>query len=197
MEHKESSSTTGAPVDSEWLAARFAALESRNTRLRRWVLMLGLATSASMLAVGALAIGMRVSGAEQSRVITAEAFVLVDANGQSRGTFSLAEDGASQMTLQDRQGADRLRLTVRSEGSPGAAFVDSSGNRRIVLGLLPDETSTLVFADGGGSIRSVLGVSDGNRANLVFADKRGITRAGIGVDERGVASLMLPVVPMP
>lgn len=125
-------------------------------------------------------------------VIEAGQVVLVDAEGQPRGEWSVAEGGDTRLLILDEDGRQRLTLSVGQDGAPGLTLANAAGQRRVALGLLPDETTSLVFADGGGVPRAVLGLTRSEAASLVFADADGETRMGMGVDRTGNGSVMLP-----
>jgi hypothetical protein len=119
-------------------------------------------------------------------------FVLRDDNGVIRGEWTIAEDGASRLSINDPSGNPRLNLSVLEGGSPGLSLSDNSGQRLVALGSL-DQTSTLVFADADGMPRAVLGLPGDGSSSLVFADAGGITRVGMSVDQSGTSSVMLPI----
>jgi hypothetical protein len=123
--------------------------------------------------------------------ITAREFVLVDAEGTVRGSWTLSDEGAVRLLLHDGNGVPRVKLAVVEGGAPGLSLTDEVGRSRIVLGLLPDETSTLVFADQRGEARAVLGLAIDEAARLIFADREGVVRAGLGVAAGGAANLIL------
>jgi hypothetical protein len=126
--------------------------------------------------------------------VRANRFLLEDGDGNVRGSWELAEDGAVRLSIRDAEGRSRLNLAVLEDGAPGISLADEQDQRRVVVGLLPDRTSTLVFADATGVPRAVLGVSGQGSSSLVFADGGGVSRVALGLDASGVAGLTLPEV---
>lgn len=175
---------------SDALVARLAGLEMRNATLRRVnvILLFGMvaALAASLLALGASGF---FSGGE--RTFVGRSVMLHDADGVTRGTWRVGEDGATMLQLNDRNSVPRVKLSVLETGDPGVALTDARGRTRIVLGLLPDQGGTLAFADDQGNTRVVLGVGPDESTTLVFVDAQGETRAGLGVSGAGDATLTL------
>ncbi|HSM05120.1 MAG TPA: hypothetical protein VK858_10850 [Longimicrobiales bacterium] len=176
------------------LMARVAGLEREIAGLRGGNRLLGIALIAA-LGLSALSIlrpdFLAMSGT--SDVVQARDFVLVGADGQVRGRWSVADNGPNAtLAMQDQSGTPRLTLTVGGDG-PGMSFADAAGQNRVALGVLADETSSLVFADRSGETRAVLGMSSGGAAaTLVLADAAGLSRIGLGVDATGLSSVLLP-----
>lgn len=137
------------------LVARLARLEMQHTTARRIniILMFGMvaALAASLLALRASAF---FGGGE--RVFVGNGVVLRDANGVTRGTWEVGDDGMSMLQLHDRNSVPRIKLSVLDTGDPGVALTDARGRTRIVLGLLPDQGGTLAFADDVGDRKSVV-----------------------------------------
>ncbi|MCA1791214.1 MAG: hypothetical protein LC667_15585 [Thioalkalivibrio sp.] len=197
---------TGDPGDSSAEASslaererrlheRLRAIESDASSLRartRWL------ASGLVLAMGLLGTMvfrpdlLPVPSRVAAQVIEAGQLVLVDADGQRRGEWGVAENGDARLLILDEDGRQRLTLSVGHDGVPGLSLANAAGQRRVALGLLSDETTSLVFADGGGVPRAVLGLTRGEAASLVFADSDGVSRMGMGVDRSGTGSVMLP-----
>lgn len=172
------------------LVARLARLEMQNANARRIniILIFGMvaALAASLLSLRGAGLFSRAE-----RVLVGNGIVLQDANGITRGTWEVADNGASVLQLHDRNSVPRVKLSVLDTGDPGVALTDPRGRTRIVLGLLPDQGGTLAFADDRGNTRVVLGVAPDESSTLVFVDAMGATRAGLGVNGAGDPSLTL------
>jgi hypothetical protein len=82
-------------------------------------------------------------------------FVLRDDNGVIRGEWTIAEDGASRLSINDPSGNPRLNLSV--DGMP-----------RAVLGLPGDGSSSLVFADAGGITRVGMSVDQSGTSSVML-----------------------------
>lgn len=176
------------------LRARISRLE-RDRRRSGWMtgaLLVGLAGSLALSGAiifdPSLVHGLTRTESE----VRAQRFMLEDRDGNLRGAWQLAEDGAVRLSIHDAAGQGRLNLSVLKDGAPGISFVDADDRRRVVVGLLPDQTSTIVFADAGGVPRAVLGVSEEGSASLLFADGDGVSRVSLGLDASGAGGLVVP-----
>lgn len=179
------------------LSNRIEEQARENRRLRRlWMgtvvtgaLLLGLATALVIVSANH---GLPGTVAE---VLEARQFLLRDANGAIRGSWSTAGNGAMRLTLQSPGSKAGLSLTSLPDGASGITVRDSAGRSRAVLGLLPDQTVSLLFADENGTTRTVLSLVRGGSSTLVFADRSGDAKVGMGVDARGQSTLTLPEPP--
>lgn len=176
----------------EWVVVSMENLRRSLRRTRLALTVVTLLLAAAIVAQPA-ARALR-GGAGPGNVVSevrARQFVLTDATGNVRGTWSVDESGSARLVLKDAKEVARLRISVLESGSPGMAFTDELGHSRVVLGLLPDRSSSLVLADPNGATRVVLGLQPDRGATLVFADPSGRTRAGIGVDTDGQPTFMM------
>jgi hypothetical protein len=176
------------------MRARFGAMEAevRRLRARNGSLGLGLVAALVVAAGSWIVPGMLAGDNGPADVLEARSLVLVDADGQPRGEWSVDLDGNASLKMFDPQQRERISFSVRDEGHPGMALSNAAGERRMAMGLLPDQTTTLVFADGAGVPRAVLGLVRGDAANFLLADADGVSRIGFGLDGRGIGSVILP-----
>lgn len=124
--------------------------------------------------------------------VEATEMILVDANGNTRGTWSVDEAGNAVLAFMDTQQRPRMTLTVRAAGFPGLSLSNSAGERLATMGALNDGSANLVFADGSGTPRVVLGMSEGNTGGFVVADASGGIQIGFDVDAQGVSGVIMP-----
>jgi hypothetical protein len=179
------------------LSVRIEEQARENRRLRRlWMgtvvtgaLLLGLATA---LVVVSAKHGLPGTVAD---VLEARQFLLRDANGAVRGTWSTGDKGTMRLQLQAPGSKAGLTLAVLEGGASGITIRDSAGRSRAVLGLLPDQTVSMLFADENGTTRTVLSLVRGGSSTLVFADRSGSAKVGMGVDARGQSTMTLPEPP--
>jgi hypothetical protein len=168
------------------LDRRIATLEGRSGPVR-WAP--ALAAAAFVFGLCALVVAMRAGspgpGPWSVSSVSAEAFVLRDADGIERGRMALGSDGRAHLALADREGRERIRLTVLADGSPGVTVMDANDRPRAVLGSLPDGTTNLVFADAQGIGRAVLGLEPDGSSQALFTDRVGTVRALVGVGATG------------
>ncbi|MEJ2542110.1 MAG: hypothetical protein P8188_19455 [Gemmatimonadota bacterium] len=176
------------------LMARIASLESDVRSLRVGNRLLGVALLVA-LALSALAVlrPQLLSGGGTHTVLQAQDFVLLGPDGETRGRWSVSDDGLNvSFSLRDLRESPRLTLTAGGEG-PGLSLANAAGESRVALGLLADETASLVFADRTGQTRAVFGlIGGGSAASLGLADADGQSRIGFGVDAAGVGTVLLP-----
>jgi hypothetical protein len=179
------------------LTIRIEEQARENRRLRRlWVgtfitgaLLLGLATA---LVIVSARHGLPGTVAD---VVEARQFLLRDANGAVRGTWTTSRNGSMRLSLQSPGSKAGLSLASLPDGASGITVRDSAGRSRAVLGLLPDQTVSLLLADENGTTRTVLSLVRGGSSTLVFADRSGDAKVGMGVDARGQSTLTLPEPP--
>ena len=177
----------------ESLAARVAAVETDNRKLRRLSLaLIGLTAILAGLAVALMFVASRYGlPGTTAEVVAAEQYVLRDPEGLPRGLWGTDEDGAMRLLFQDKGGQPRLRLSLLEDGGAGISLIDSAGHNRAVIALLPDQAVSVVLADGNGKTRTVFGLSPDGSSSLVFADGSGVNRASMGVDTRGLGTFTL------
>lgn len=167
----------------EAMHLRMNHIEKENERLRRLIVVLGVAVAA---VTGLAATGLIMARSSSIQpVVQATEFRLTGTDGVARGLWRLLEDGTSSFTLNDNNGLGRVRFSVLPDGAPGVSFTDAKGKSRLVISLLPDMTGTVVFADEAGTTRTVLGLAADGSSTLMFADAAGSARASIGVESDG------------
>jgi hypothetical protein len=179
------------------LSIRIEEQARENRRLRR--LWMGTVVSGAIL-LGLAAALVIVSARHGlpgtvADVIEARQFLLRDANGAVRGTWSTGPKGSIRLQLQAPDSKAGLSLAVLEGGASGITVRDSAGRSRAVLGLLPDQTVSLLLADENGTTRTVLSLVRGGSSTLVFADRSGNAKVGMGVDAQGQSTLTLPEPP--
>jgi hypothetical protein len=179
------------------LSIRIEEQARENRRLRR--LWMGTVVSGAIL-LGLAAALVIVSARHGlpgtvADVIEARQFLLRDANGAVRGTWSTGPKGSIRLQLQAPDSKAGMSLAVLEGGASGITVRDSAGRSRAVLGLLPDQTVSLLLADENGTTRTVLSLVRGGSSTLVFADRSGNAKVGMGVDAQGQSTLTLPEPP--
>jgi hypothetical protein len=123
--------------------------------------------------------------------LRAQTFVIVDAEGQERGTLGVAEDGGVGLALKDVEGRRRLAL-----GSPRLAdpdrmrwvlsLYDEKGVYRLLVAARDDgQGCGLGLWDGNGTARFGLGAAAAG-GGFSLRDASGTVRAGMGEGPTGV-----------
>ena len=172
-------------------------------RLERELRTLKLALGATVLVVGGLALTGWMS--PQDETVTAQRFMVLDAEGIPRGMFGVLADGASVgMMFTDLAGAKRIELSTDPDGSPRVALWDDQERLRADIGMAADGAARIVLADPSETGRAALSVGNDGSAQMVFIDADGSTnRAMIGTlgdgrsvlliyDEKGQVLTQLP-----
>ena len=160
-------------------------------RLEKQLRVLRLALGAMVLAVGGMALTAWTMPQEQ--IVTAEKFMVLDADGIPRGMFGLLADGASVgMMFTDLGGTARMEVGVDPNGSPRVAVMDDQQRLRAEIGMSDDGSARIVLADPSEIARASLSVNNEGAAQLAFIGPDGTTRSAvIGTLEDGQAVLLL------
>jgi hypothetical protein len=132
----------------ERLACDLDDLRRRYRSMRRgWIFAL-------VIVAGCSAAGFAL---QQTREVTADKFVLVDAQGRTRGLLRMTDDGTPMLSFYtsagnvrasiaggetgadvsvfDAKGQKAARLRSESDGHAGLAFYDGAGNEVVQLGM--------------------------------------------------------------
>jgi len=128
------------------------------------------------------------------------------ADGSSRASWNITEEGQPRFLLSDSKDQPRLILGLGAEGKPVLGLRDSKGTVRSSLTLDEDGSPALSLYDAEGKGRIGLAVEGDGVASIQFADKEGTTRAALGTspegapsasfrDEKGVKRLALAALP--
>jgi len=114
-----------------------------------------------MLASALIGAGTASLALMHRKVVTAQAFRLVDRDGKLRATLGLGPEGSAGLAVRDNGDVDRVVMYLQPDGSPAVSLADRDGQQRAVLGCLaPPLTPT-------GSIQV------GRESSLVLFDKDG------------------------
>jgi len=161
--------------DFKALVCRLEKVEKQNQGLRRAV------ATMAVLGVAVLVIG---AAQPKDRTVEAEAFILLDADGQQRAKL-VAPSGYPGLILYDQNGTPRMRLSV-VEG-PSLSLYDRNGNLRSKLWLQDDEPILFLY-DSDGRNQLGIGVVKEEPGLLLF-DKNGKARIGLAMvaEEPGLA----------
>ena len=140
---------------------------------RIWLPVLMVAAS---FAGGAL---VNVGWAQKPRLATdvlqAEAFIVMDRDGNARAVLNTAADGTVGLVLRDPAGKERMRFGVDAEGGTHVALYDAVGRQRADLG-----STGLILRDDAGRPRAVLTLDIGGQPSLVLLDEDRKGRAVLG-----------------
>lgn len=122
-----------------------------------------------------------------SRVVRAQAFVLVDAAGREWGRLAVVPGGGGRLSVLDQEGKERLRVgSVEEPAGWGLRAYDEDGQNRIIVGLWTGAASGMRLYDGNGTKRAGLGLTlDGQNQGLGLIDANGTERLGVGMGPGG------------
>ncbi|MEQ8788607.1 MAG: hypothetical protein RIC55_20015 [Pirellulaceae bacterium] len=158
------------------LHRRLEKLERQNRLLRR------VGFAAMILVVVAVVSGQ---ARRTSREVAAEAFLLLDAEGKTRGELVMAEDGPL-LRLLDAEGQPRATL---SGGSKTALVLyDAAGKPRVSTAAMEAEAGLSIF-DEEGRPQAKVAVAGGRPALDLFED--GKRRVAVGVARGDAAAALL------
>ncbi len=131
-----------------------------------------------------------VGAAAAPKMITAQKFMLVDANGKTRGVFGLTSRGVAQVAVFDGSGALRAGLGVASNGGPSLGIFGKDGKARAEVGI-NGAVSRIVLSDSAGTAQASIGVAGDGQSGFALMDKQGNLRATMIVAPDGSPTLRL------
>lgn len=157
----------------EQLAERVGALERECDRLaranRRWK-QLGIAVLAGVVAF----LG---TGADQTKIVEAEQFVLKARDGTKRGIIEVVDNGDAQGTAQVTllgRGRGQSSLYAHENGASGLKLTDANGKLRLWINLQPpDGSPSVVLRDEEGEQKIVAHVSPGGANSISLHGRDG------------------------
>ncbi|MDH5642870.1 MAG: hypothetical protein OEY63_01620 [Gemmatimonadota bacterium] len=146
---------------------------------------------------GVVLLGITVGGLAwtfpQGQTITADRFMVLDANGIPRGSFGSVADGSIGITIADEAMSPRLELAVTPAGNPRIAMYDADQRVRNEITMNEDGEPRMVFAGSEETPRIAISLSNDGSAQILFMNPDGTTRRGmIGIlsDNRPVVLLL-------
>jgi hypothetical protein len=119
------------------------------------------------------------------KVITAQAFQVVDSDGRPRAALMVGPDGNPALMLNDTDDNVRLGVSLVEDGTPNVGLCDKGGTIRLDLKLAADGTPLLASFDKAGALRTTLMVADDGNPSLTFNDMDGNVRLGLSLAEDG------------
>ncbi len=105
-------------------------------------------------------------------VVTAQKFVLIDAQGKAVAELGAAQ-GGSGLVLMDSAGQPRAALVLTSSGEPGLKLYDDKGVVRAALVVATDGRTGLVLYDGHDKNRAALATGRDGAPAMVLFDRDG------------------------
>jgi hypothetical protein len=180
-------------METESLEDRLRKLEeklARTERRYRFVLAgIGIAVLACAViwvVIGAAGRTQAQKPGETGKVIRANAFVLVDEQGDTRAVLAAGKDGLEPgLCLFDEKGEVRAALSVSDDG-PRLVLYDEKGTPRAGLNAFKDGPGLLLH-DENGETRAALGTGE-RGPGLSLYDEKGTPRAALCIfkDEPGL-----------
>lgn len=108
-------------------------------------------------------------------VLQAEAFIVMDRDGNARAVLNTAADGTVGLVLRDPGGKERMRFGVDAGGGTHVILNDSAGRQRADLG-----STGLILRDDAGRPRAMFAVDADGQPSLVLLDEGQKGRAVLG-----------------
>ena len=163
---------TGAIAVTE----RSDRLERQNRRLRFGLIAIALGFGAMFL-TAAMPSNMQ--------TVTAQKFVLVDANGKVRADLRLSTFGQPYFSLYDASGRLRADLGLDSGGYPDFSLYDASDKLRAGLGLGTDGEPGFYLSNASGKGEVSLFLDLDGEPNFFLQDASGTVRTLLALDKDG------------
>lgn len=130
------------------------------------------------------------AGAAAAKVLRAESFVLVDADGKEIGTLGSTAEGTA-LLIKGKDGKVRAGLGVTPRGYGGLTIGDADGRPRVTVGCSSSRASVLLFNAEGqeGMTMGVGPVVAGHpeQADIAILGPNGRIRLALGVGQDGKA----------
>jgi hypothetical protein len=124
--------------DNVHFEKRLKLVETQNRQLKLFVLILSLMMASLLLVT---------CRNEQSSIVKAQQFVLIDSNGQPRGGLTIGPEGPA-LELYDSHKTLRATLSLFHD-MPNLTLKDSSGIGRLVVGIVPSGPGMMLYDDLG------------------------------------------------
>jgi hypothetical protein len=144
----------------------------------KWAILVAAVCLVVTVAAVAYAAGQAKTAAP--KVVRAQKFEVVDAQGRVRATLGLLPDGSPSLELTDEQGKTRAQLSLYSDGSPYLGLQDAKLMPHAMLGVRSDGSPYLGLQDAKLKTRAELSLDSGGRPSLALSDEQGKTRAAMG-----------------
>ena len=122
------------------------------------------------------------------KIIEAEAFRLLDAQGKTRAVLAL-EAGEPVLSLTDSEGHARVSL-VASVPEAGLRVLNADGKERVFVGEMPDTAAAVTLYDYRGRPRAAMGEAAGE-VKLVTVDTDGNNRFLLQMKGNGTPTLQI------
>lgn len=106
------------------------------------------------LSVMAVVSPQRAAAQESPTVITAERFVLQDAEGNIRALLQFDPFGEPVLAMRDREGRPRVRIGIRTDGGPFLNMHDPDFGRRVALAVGGNGEAQLLLREPGTAIEA-------------------------------------------
>ncbi len=147
------------------------------TRLEKELRNLKLALTAVLIMVGGAALIAWVSPQD---TITANQFMVLDADGIPRGMFGVLADQASiGMMYTDASGNNRVEMGVDPDGTPRLALYDQTGLVRSEIGMREDGSPTIVLTDSAEARRIAISATNDGAGQLILFGQDGTVQRGM------------------
>jgi hypothetical protein len=143
------------------------------------------------------ALGWAQKTCEQTPVVRAERFEVVDKDGKLRATLGIGAEGATGLVLPDglvltdKNGQPRASLGLAADGAPGLMLYDPGLRYRVALDVAPDGAPALALAGKEGRTRAELILPTEGGPGLVLYDPGLHPRMTLDVSADGTPSVLL------
>jgi len=138
--------------------------------------------------VGAAVVGMVAMRQQEkavAKLVRAERFELVDAEGKMMAAWSSTIDGGQGLLFYNEAGKPVIALDKPAHGHPDLLLYDEAGKQRVWLGIDRDGDSGLSLCDKAGKERIELAFGRNEASYLILCDQAEKVRMGLAVRGEG------------
>lgn len=125
----------------------------------------------------------------RKKVVAANAFSLVDAEGVERASWTVGSGGTPAFSLKDAAGRTRLSSQVLEDGSPHVVLADSAGEERLIMTVGNDEPRIWLYDGVSHEPRIGLMVDSKQNASVEVYAARSEAAIATSMDKDGKGSL--------
>lgn len=124
---------------------------------------------------------------EAKKIVTANEFQLVDAEGRVRGIFSAGESGV-EFSMMDKNNKTNLKMMIDNEGLSFLKMFDAESETE-KIDISVDSKGTHLFLAGEGKQQSYLFLKKDGASGVVLVDKAGSRKAQVLLSPEGVPNI--------
>jgi hypothetical protein len=122
---------------------------------------------------------------KDSKAVTAERFVVVDANGKERAQFGMHSGGEIALVIWNKDEHEVASLGIDKAGLPRLSFSNPKGKTLVSVGLMDEQSPVIVLYDKDEVRRMALAVKENGVTTMQLMDQNKKPRLSITNDRAG------------